>query len=79
MTDSPPKLHGVCDLREFFRTNQTPVYFVSPKAGGRLQADDNRLEDRCRSWIAGIRAEFAGTPLAAEQPAPVTPTSFKMA
>jgi hypothetical protein len=64
MTESPPRLHGVCDLREFFRTNQTPVYFVSPTAFSLLGID---------------RAEFAGTPPIPEQPAPVTPTSFKMA
>jgi hypothetical protein len=113
MTDSPPKLHGVSDLREFFRTNQTPVYFISPTAFNLLGIDrwvrnfnyiswydsfegghpgvfvpasrqapefeSIKLEDRCRSWIAGIRAEVAGTPLVPEQPAPVTPTSFKMA
>src|SRR5215471_3812355 len=29
MSGPPPKFHGVSDLREFFRTNQTPIYFVS--------------------------------------------------
>jgi hypothetical protein len=46
---------------------------------GRLQTDDNRLEDRAKRWISGIRAQFAGTPLAPQQPAPVSPRSFKMA
>jgi biotin carboxylase len=46
---------------------------------GRLQTDDNRLEDRCRRWITGIRAQFAGTPIAGQQPEPATPPSFKMA
>jgi len=46
---------------------------------GRLQTDDNQLEDRCKRWISGIRAQFAGTPLVAQQPAPVSPQSFKMA
>ena len=27
---------------------------------GRLQTDDNQLEDRCKQWITGIRAQFAG-------------------
>ena len=27
---------------------------------GRLQTDDNQLEDRCKRWITGIRAQFAG-------------------
>jgi len=45
---------------------------------GRLQTDDNQLEDRCKRWISGIRAQFAGTPLVPEQPA-ASPTSFKMA
>jgi biotin carboxylase len=46
---------------------------------GRLQTDDNQLEDRCKRWITGIRAQFAGTPIVRQQPDPVTPTSFKMA
>jgi biotin carboxylase len=46
---------------------------------GRLQTDDNQLEDRCKRWITGIRAQFAGTPLVAQQTAPVSPQSFKMA
>ena len=45
----------------------------------RLQTDDNQLEDRCKQWISGIRAQVAGTPLVPEQPAPANPTSFKMA
>jgi hypothetical protein len=43
---------------------------------GRLQTDDNRLEDRCKQWITGIRAQFAGAPL---KEAAATPQSFKMA
>ena len=43
---------------------------------GRLQTDDNQLEDRCKRWINGIRAQFAGTPIVRQQP---NPTSFKMA
>jgi len=39
MTDPSPKLRGVSDLREFFRTNQTPVYFVSPTAFNLLGID----------------------------------------
>ena len=46
---------------------------------GRLQTDDNQLEDRCKRWITGIRAQFAGTPIVRQHPDPVTPTSFKMA
>ncbi len=30
---------------------------------GRLQTDDNELNDRCRQWIKGIKAQFAGTPV----------------
>ena len=29
---------------------------------GRLQADDNQLEERCKQWITGMRGQFAGTP-----------------
>jgi biotin carboxylase len=43
---------------------------------GRLQTDDNQLEERCKRWITGIRAQFAGTPVVRQQP---SPTSFKMA
>jgi biotin carboxylase len=46
---------------------------------GRLQTDDNRLEDRCKRWITGIRAQFAGAPPVPPHTAPVNPASFKMA
>src|SRR5215510_15692521 len=39
MSGSPPKFRGVSDLREFFRTNQTPIYFVSPTAFNLLGID----------------------------------------
>src|SRR2546429_8819038 len=39
MSGPPPKFHGVSDLREFFRTNQTPIYFVSPTAFNLLGMD----------------------------------------
>ena len=32
---------------------------------GRLQTDDDQLTDRCRRWIDGIKAQFAGTPVVA--------------
>ncbi len=46
---------------------------------GRLQTDDNRLEDRCQRWITGIRAKFAGTPIVRQTPEAARPPSFKMA
>jgi biotin carboxylase len=46
---------------------------------GRLQTDDNRLEDRCKQWITGMRAQFAGTPIGGQHTEPATPPSFKMA
>jgi biotin carboxylase len=47
---------------------------------GRLQTDDNRLTDRCRQWIAGAKAQFAGTPLTPQEPVPAPgPLAFKMA
>ena len=46
---------------------------------GRLQTDENQLEDRCKRWIDGIRAQVAGTPLAPQEPRPVDPQAFKMA
>src|SRR5262252_7067969 len=39
MSGPPPKFRGVSDLREFFRTNQTPIYFVSPTAFNLLGID----------------------------------------
>jgi biotin carboxylase len=45
---------------------------------GRLQTDDNRLEERCKRWIAGMRAQFAGTPIAPQETPPVGPLAFKM-
>jgi len=45
---------------------------------GRLQTDDNRLEARCLQWIDGVRGQFAGTPLAPQEPPPVGPLAFKM-
>jgi biotin carboxylase len=31
----------------------------------RMQTDDNQLTDRSRRWIAGLRSQFAGTPVEA--------------
>jgi hypothetical protein len=45
---------------------------------GRLQADDNQLEERCKQWITGVRAQFAGMQPAAQQ-APASLLNFKMA
>jgi hypothetical protein len=39
---------------------------------GRLQTDDGRLTDRAHLWIAGIKGQFAGTPVHAADAAPVT-------
>lgn len=36
---APARLRGVSDLREFFRTNQRPIYFVSPTAFNLLGID----------------------------------------
>jgi hypothetical protein len=47
---------------------------------GRLQTDDNRLADRCRLWVDGLRGMFAGTALEDDQSPPVAgPLAFKMA
>ena len=40
---------------------------------GRLQTDDEQLTDRCRHWIDGIKAQFAGTPVAPADTAPARP------
>ena len=44
----------------------------------RLQTDDDRLEDRCKQWITGVRSQFAGTPVAPRGTPPVGPLAFKM-
>jgi biotin carboxylase len=40
---------------------------------GRLQTDDEQLNDRCRRWIDGIQAQFAGTPIVPQDTAPARP------
>jgi len=39
MAEPTPTLHGVSEIRAFFRTNRTPVYFVSPTAFNLLGID----------------------------------------
>jgi biotin carboxylase len=49
-------------------------------ARSRMQTEDNELTPRAHEWIDGILGEFAGTPLAAEEPAaPVGAMAFKTA
>src|SRR5439155_22524533 len=38
-TMTTPTLRGTSDLREFFRTNTTPIYFISPTAFNLLGID----------------------------------------
>jgi biotin carboxylase len=44
---------------------------------GRLQTDDGQLTERCRHWIDGIKAQFAGTPVAGDADAVAAPFAFK--
>jgi biotin carboxylase len=39
MADTTPTLRGISEIRAFFRTNRTPVYFVSPTAFNLLGID----------------------------------------
>src|ERR1700742_1893898 len=39
MAEDPPTLDGMWALRGFFRTNQTPIYFISPVAFNLLGID----------------------------------------
>src|SRR3954462_10912533 len=79
--------HGVVNETEaFYLRIHAPGDYRYPGADlgalvtrGRLQSDDNRLEDRCKQWITGMRAEFAGPPLTPDEPPPVGPLAFKMA
>jgi biotin carboxylase len=41
-------------------------------ARSRMQDDDNQLTERARQWIAGIHAQFTGTPVAPEEKQPPT-------
>jgi biotin carboxylase len=43
---------------------------------GRLQTDDYQLTERCRRWIAGIKAQFTSTPLAPGEAAASTAATF---
>jgi len=79
--------HGISDESEaFFLRILAPGDFRYGGADlgalvtrGRLQADDNSLERRCRQWIAGIRGHFAGIPVVPLQAQPVKRESFKLA
>jgi biotin carboxylase len=35
---------------------------------GHLQTDDYQLTERCRRWVAGLRAQFVSTPLTPAAP-----------
>jgi hypothetical protein len=42
---------------------------------GRLQTDDLELNERCRRWIAAIKAQFVGTPVESGAPPPTAVAS----
>jgi biotin carboxylase len=44
---------------------------------GRLQTDDDRLTDRCRHWIDGVKRQFAGTPVGPGDATPTVGAAFK--
>jgi biotin carboxylase len=47
-------------------------------ARGRMGTADNQPTERCRQWVDAIKAQFAGTPVAPDEPAKrVTPFAFK--
>ncbi|HEU4421752.1 MAG TPA: hypothetical protein VFR67_04330, partial [Pilimelia sp.] len=79
--------HGIMNESEaFYLRIHAPGDYRYPGADlgalvtrGRLQTDDNKLEERCKAWITGLRSQFAGTPLAPQEPPPVGPLAFKMA
>ena len=37
--EDPPMLRGISEIRAFFRTNETPIYFISPTAFNLLGID----------------------------------------
>jgi hypothetical protein len=47
---------------------------------GRLETEDYVLSERCKLWIAGVKAGFAGHSLEPQEPTPAAgPLAFKMA
>jgi biotin carboxylase len=49
-------------------------------ARSRMQTDDNELTERAHEWIRGVKAQFAGTKVPAqEEPAPTGALAFKTA
>jgi biotin carboxylase len=48
-------------------------------ARSRMQTEESELTDSARRWIAGVQHQFAGTPLAADEPAPAGALAFKSA
>jgi biotin carboxylase len=45
----------------------------------RMQTDDNELTERAREWIDGVHSQFAGAPLASQEPVPAGAMAFKTA
>ena len=39
MAPTDPTLRGIAEIRQFFRTNETPIYFISPTAFNLLGID----------------------------------------
>jgi len=70
MTDSPPKLQGVSDLREFFRTNQTPIYFISPTAFNLLGIDQWVRNFHYVTWYDSFEGGHPGVFVPEDRSAP---------
>jgi hypothetical protein len=45
----------------------------------RMQTEDNELTGRAHEWIDGVHAQFAGVPLAEQEPVPAGAMAFKTA
>jgi biotin carboxylase len=79
--------HSIYDEEEaFFLRVLAPGDYRYPGADlgvlvarSRMQTEDNRLTPRAREWIAGVQAQFAGSPVEPEAPAPAGALAFKTA
>jgi len=78
-------LHKVVLTEAFYLSVATPGEYRYKGADlgilvarGRMGTADNQPSERCRRWVDAIKAQFAGTPVAPDEPAGrATPFAFK--
>jgi hypothetical protein len=74
------------DSEAFFLRVLAPGDYTYPGADlgvlvarSRMQTEDNELTERALEWIAGVKAQFVGTPYQEQEPAPAGALAFKTA